>query len=439
MAREKLTAGRIRNFECPAGTDQAFLWDTEVPFLAVRATSKGSKSFVFQSRFYGKSVRITIGSVKAWSIDSADPEQPGARQRARQLQTQIDQGIDPREQKKERKAAQVEKKKESIRKEATVKEAWDHYLEDRKDRWSTRHYADHVVIAQPGGKKVKRGKGKLKAGPLAKLMKLKLADLDQRKVKAWLKAEADKRPARARLAFSLLKAFINWCGDRPEYKGLCSPDVCSSRIKKDYLPKQQPKTDCLQKEQLPVWFKAVRGYHNPVISAYLQALLLVGARREELAGLQWDDVDFEWQSITIHDKVDGQRTIPLSPYVASILESLPRRNTWVFSSVTAATGRIREPAHAHKKCLVQAGIEGLTIHGLRRSFGTLSEWVEVPAGVVAQLMGHKPSAIAEKHYRQRPLDLLRLWHVKIEKWILDQAQIKQPEPGTGGLKIVQTA
>lgn len=38
-------------------------------------------------------------------------------------------------------------------------------------------------------------------------------------------------------------------------------------------------------------------------------------------------------------------------------------------------------------------------------------------------MGHKPSAIAEKHYRRRPIDRLRMWHVKIEGWILEQVQI----------------
>ena len=38
----------------------------------------------------------------------------------------------------------------------------------------------------------------------------------------------------------------------------------------------------------------------------------------------------------------------------------------------------------------------------------------LPVGVVAQLMGHKPSATAEKHYTVRPLDLLRVHHEKIE-------------------------
>jgi hypothetical protein len=60
-----------------------------------------------------------------------------------------------------------------------------------------------------------------------------------------------------------------------------------------------------------------------------------------------------------------------------------------------------------------------------------SEWCEVPTGVVAQIMGHKPSAIAEKHYRRRPLDLLRSWHVKIEAWILEQAEIDFAEVKTG--------
>ena len=49
--------------------------------------------------------------------------------------------------------------------------------------------------------------------------------------------------------------------------------------------------------------------------------------------------------------------------------------------------------------------------------------MDVPAGVVAQIMGHKPSATAEKHYTVRPLDLLRLHHEKIEAWILEQAGV----------------
>ena len=169
----------------------------------------------------------------------------------------------------------------------------------------------------------------------------------------------------------------------------------------------------------------------------LQAALLTGARREEVAGIRWEDVDFQWKAMTIRDKVEGTRNIPLTPYVATLLAGLPRRNDWVFSSPAAASGRLQEPRIMHNKALTAAGLPALSIHGLRRSFGTLAEWVECPAGVSAQIMGHKPSATAEKHYRVRPLVLLRQWHTKIEGWILNEAGIEQPaEDRAPGLRVV---
>jgi len=175
-----------------------------------------------------------------------------------------------------------------------------------------------------------------------------------------------------------------------------------------------------------------------VISAYLQGLLITGARREELAALRWEDADFQWNSLTIRDKVDGTRTIPLTPYLASLLAALPRRNEWVFSSPLAESGRITEPRIAHTQALAKAGLPHVSLHGLRRSFGTLCEWVEMPSGISAQIMGHKPSALAEKHYRRRPIDLLRMWHVKIEEWMLEQAGIEF-RPEQPGIRVVTAA
>jgi integrase len=66
----------------------------------------------------------------------------------------------------------------------------------------------------------------------------------------------------------------------------------------------------------------------------------------------------------------------------------------------------------------------MTLHGLRRSFASLCEWIEMPAGIAAQIQGHKPQGVREQNYIRRHLDLLRKWHVKIEEWILDQAGIE---------------
>lgn len=72
-------------------------------------------------------------------------------------------------------------------------------------------------------------------------------------------------------------------------------------------------------------------------------------------------------------------------------------------------------------------------------FGTLAEWVECPTGVVAQITGHKLGAIAEKHYRRRPLDLLRMWHVRIEAFMLEQAGIAHPTEDEQKLRLVIAA
>ena len=270
-------------------------------------------------------------------------------------------------------------------------------------------------------------------------MNVRLSDLTGIRIAEWLAKEAETRPTRAALAFRLLSVFINWCDSQTEYAGLVPSGACKAQQVRDELPSKNTKEgDSLQREQLVPWFKAVRELTNAVPSAYLQVLLLTGARRRELAALRWVDVDFQWLSMIIRDKVEGERTIPLTPYVAHLLTSLPRRNEWVFSSPTSANGQLAEPTPAHKRALSNAGLPDLTLHGLRRSFGSLAEWTETPAGVVAQIMGHKPSAIAEKHYRRRPIDLLRMWHIKIEDWILEQANIKF-EPKPVGLHVVKTA
>ena len=61
--------------------------------------------------------------------------------------------------------------------------------------------------------------------------------------------------------------------------------------------------------------------------------------------------------------------------------------------------------------------------GLRRSFSLLGEAAGAPAGAIAQVMGHKPSATAEG-YRPRSVDALRPFLAKIEAHILEQAGVQ---------------
>jgi integrase len=433
--RVRLTAGRVADFTCPAGKAQAFLWDTEIATLALRVTPTGRKTYIFESRLNGSTIRISIGTL------AATLEQ--ARTKARELAVMVDSGIDPRQVALDQQAAAAAKKASAIAKATadkaqalTVSEVWVAYIEERKSHWGDLHYRDHIDKAKAGGlPSGRRGGGKqlTRPGPLAALMPLALKDLDQATIEAWAANEGKTRPSSARLAWRLLTVFLTWCAEQPAYASLLpAKNPAKTKKAREALGKSGTKSDVLQREQLGVWFAAVQQLQNPIIAACLQMMLLTGARPGEVLSLRWDDINAQWKGIQIRDKVEGTREIPATPYMLHLLAGLPRRNEWVFSSSTSATGCLTEPNNPHTRACTAAGLKGLTLHGLRRSFSSLTEWLEVPAGVVAQIQGHKPSATAEKHYKVRPLELLRVHHEKIEAWILEQAGIvfdAKAEPG----------
>ena len=434
MAKIAFTAGRVSGFKCPPEKKQAFLWDVTAPGLGLRATPAGKPAYVFQSVYQGKDLRITIGSPAAWSI-------PDAQAKARELQRLIDEGKDPRDLKREAIAAQVKKQAAAAAKvEAdkaaalTVGEVWPLYLENgrpkRKDAWKPRYRADLEAMAAPGGEKKKRGQGATRPGPLYPLLALPLAAINEDTLKSWYDREAVAGKHQAARALMMFRGFLRWCAARPEYRNLTDRDAGKAAAIVENLPSNTRRTDALEAAQVPGWWAGVEQLSNRTASAYLRALLLTGARREELAALTWANVDFQWRKLTIADKVETTRTIPLSPYMAHMLATLPRVGLYVFAS-TGKAGRITDTRNSHAKALQSAAIEGLTIHGLRRSFSLLGEAAGAPAGAIAQVMGHKPSATAEG-YRPRSIDALRPFLEQIEAHILALAGVQfdtKAEPG----------
>ena len=441
--RDNFTAGRVEGFLCTEGKQQSIYWDGKTPGLGVRVTAAGSKSYVFETQLHGKTMRITIGDVKTWPLDApAKSDKKSARSEATRLKALTDQGIDPRQQKAEQRAKVEAKRQEAVRNDMTIGEAWAVYLAVHEKRWGARHLIDHRKLSHPGGQTKKRGKGLTVPGVLHPLMGYRFKDITAPLLTEWLAKEAKVRANNARQGFQMFRNFWRWCATHEEYSTMLDVEAVNSRDLRAEVPSRKTKRfDVLQRSHLPDWFAAVRGLSNPVISAYLQGLMLTGARREELADLKWADTDFKWGVMWVHDKVREEgRKIPLTPYLSALLSALPRRNEWVFSSPSAANGRIQEPRSPHNRALDVAGVPYVTLHGLRRTFASLAEWVEMPQGVVAQIMGHAPSATAERHYINRPLELLAVWHSKYETWILEQAGIQfAADQGVAALRLVSNA
>ena len=256
MAKVKLTAGRVANFKCSEGKSQSFLWCDNVPGLAVRATAKGVKAYVFQAKVHGATMRLTIGSVQAWAIDAAQAE-------ARRLQTSIDTGNDPREVKAEKLAARKIADEQERRKEVTVGEAWAAYVTARMHKWGKSHLHDHLVATKAGGEK--RGRGRREGqgavtypGLIHPLLCLRLSDLTTEQVQEWLKESNRRGKTEAAKCFRLLRAFLNWCLERKEYEGIASASAHANREVRDLVQKSRAKKVALQREQLPLWFSSVK-------------------------------------------------------------------------------------------------------------------------------------------------------------------------------------
>ena len=456
---QELTAGLIEALTCPDGKSQAFMRDTKAPALRVRVTAAGAKSYVFERKLNRQTVRKTIGDVRDWSI-------LGARAEAARLAVMLDTGTDPREVERQKLAdaaarkAQAEADAQAAQDKAlTVADVWPRYMAEgkpkRKAAWKPRYRADLLKAAAPGGEPLKRGKGLTKPGHLAALMPLALASIDQDTIRDWYISESKRAPIQAARAVAMFSGFLSWCATRKELRSLVDKEAARASELGDVLPASKQRTDALEAEQLAAWFAGTDKLRNRHAAAYLVALVLTGARREEMAGLRWADVDFQNRRMTIADKVDVTRVVPLTPYLAWLLECLPRvvladdkQSPYVFASAVtkkgenkgqsrSASGRITEPRAYHADVLKDAGLPHVSIHGLRRTFALMGEAAGAPAGAIAQVMGHRPSAISER-YKPRPIGVLGEYLAKVEAFILAKAgiQFEAPAAKAKGLRLV---
>jgi len=276
LARVKFTAYRVSSFICPLGKPEATLWDTEVPGLGLRATKAGSKAYIVKFDLRGKAGRIRIGTPDAWDIQAARTE-------ARRLKVLVDRGEDPREERRQKEEARAKAETQAERGALTLGDVWPAYIDAQRTRWSAHHLIDHERAMQAPGLPRPRSRTLTVAGGLYALCGVRLADLTADTLEAWARAESKTRPTATARNYRLLRAFLGWCAERPEYQGLVDVEAVRARRVRQEIPAPRAKNDVLQREQLRLWFEAMRQIPNPVQSAYLQALLLTGARHRRPA------------------------------------------------------------------------------------------------------------------------------------------------------------
>jgi integrase len=130
-------------------------------------------------------------------------------------------------------------------------------------------------------------------------------------------------------------------------------------------------------------------------NAFVKLLILTGARRSEVAGMMWREIDFDaklWTLPAARAKNATEYQIPLSDSVVQILQALPRIADT--DLVFTLSGRV--PIRGFHN--VKTRIDDLmwapwTLHDLRRTFASGCARLGIAVHVVEVALNHKSGSI----------------------------------------------
>lgn len=136
--------------------------------------------------------------------------------------------------------------------------------------------------------------------------------------------------------------------------------------------------------------------------AIVQIALLTGARRGNVVGLRWSEVDLANLRITFRWTKSGKPYhVPITDKLAELLRSLPTRlkGEWVFgdSSNAEPMKGARFYADVFKPAATRAGLDGFRFHDLRHTVGSRLVMAGVDLITVKELLGHRTLATTERY------------------------------------------
>jgi integrase len=280
--RKTLTAAAVVRIKPPA-TGQVEHFDKGFPGLALRVSYGGGKSWVFFYRVGGRLKRLTLGTYPA--LDLAQ-----AREAWREARQTVAMGRDPAEERKRQKPA-VDF--------ASVAEEWlKRDQEKNRTAAEARRIIHRYVLPHWAG--------------------LPITDIGRREILDLVDGIADRGAViMARRVHSRLHRVFGWCVAR----GILAANPMTG------LPKPGAETTrdrVLSDEEIAAAWIAAEGLGWP-FGPLFQLLILTGARRDEIGGLRWAEVqDANLRLAGDRTKNATPHSIPLSVPARAIIEKLPR-------------------------------------------------------------------------------------------------------------------
>jgi integrase len=135
--------------------------------------------------------------------------------------------------------------------------------------------------------------------------------------------------------------------------------------------------------------------------SFTRAIGFSGMRKSEVLNLRWSQVVLRAGAVRLEaedTKTDEPRVVYLTDRVLAMLSEQPRLLHADFVFVNPATAKPWQDVQgAVERARRKAGLEGVWVHDLRRSFVTLSRRSGLPESVVARFSGHRTAAVFKRY------------------------------------------
>jgi integrase len=213
------------------------------------------------------------------------------------------------------------------------------------------------------------------------------------------KIEDERGPEMAHKVLGLISKIMNWHASRSDtFKSPIVKGMGRSQGK----PRERTLTDA---ELAQVW-KACEGPFGRMV----RFLLLTGARRSEASELRWEEIEGRlWTLPAERNKVGVALTRPLSDAALELLG--PRTDGFAFT--TTGKHGISGFNNFKKDLDRRSGVNGYTLHDLRRSHRSLMSRAGVSQEIAERALGHLPPTIIQTYDRHKYEDQLKLAYEKL--------------------------
>lgn len=424
MPTEKLTDRRVKTVRVAQGGDRLELWDTTIPGLGLRVApdsgqSEGTKTWFVRYRFGGAQRRLKLGTYPTLSLSKAHDA-------ARGVFEDIAAGVDPAAERAKAAAPEPEV--------LTFAKLADRFIDRHAKRhtrsWETtkRHLDKHVV--PHWGKRA-------------------AVEITRKDVNKLLNDLMDAgTPILANRVLAAVRKLFNWAVGEDELP-------TSPCIGVKPKAKEQDRERVLADSELGEVWRAADAIGQP-FGPFIKLLMLTLQRRDEVAGMRWEELDLEakvWVLPGKRAKNAKPHLVPLPALAVEILEGVPKvevkagvPSPYVFTTTgtTPVSGYSRAKntldrlvLEARQKAAKERGedpeqIKGLEdwrFHDLRRTGATGLARLRVPKEIRERVLNHvegqQRKGVAEIYDRYEYLDEKR---DALDLWAAQVRNIRTPPP-----------